>query len=220
MLIFKLTAIDAAITQCSSQFNTLRPRQNERHFADEIFKCNFVNENVWIPIKMSLKFVPISPINNIPALVQIMAWRRPGDKPLSEPMMVGLPTHICVTRPQWVNGDYISMTLVYASLLTVTIPSMHNTVYSKYFPVLILYNSLQRYPIAYPRWRDMGVFMAPKFDQYSFVVVVVALCPIWWNFWPRYKDVVCWETRLWAVCTKCVYRIRILNIHPSYFWDF
>ena len=32
-----------------------------------------------------------------------MAWRRPGDKPLSESMMVRLPTHICVTRPQWVN---------------------------------------------------------------------------------------------------------------------
>ena len=43
------------------------------------------------------------PINNIPALVQIMAWRRPGDKPLPEPMMVNLLTHICVTRPQWVN---------------------------------------------------------------------------------------------------------------------
>ena len=52
---------------------------------------------------MSLKFVPKGPINNTPALVQIMAWRRPGDKPLSEPMMVSLPTHICVTRPQWVN---------------------------------------------------------------------------------------------------------------------
>ena len=32
-----------------------------------------------------------------------MAWRRSGDKPLSEPMMVNLLTHICVTRPQWVN---------------------------------------------------------------------------------------------------------------------
>ena len=42
-------------------------------------------------------------INNIPALVQIMAWRRPGDKPLFEPMVVNLPTHICVTQPQWVN---------------------------------------------------------------------------------------------------------------------
>ena len=67
--------------------NTLRPRQNGRHFADDIFKCNFMNENVWIPIKISLKFVPEGPINNISALVQIMAWRRIGDKPLSEPMM-------------------------------------------------------------------------------------------------------------------------------------
>ena len=32
-----------------------------------------------------------------------MVWRRPGDKPLSEPMMVSLLTHICVTRPQWVK---------------------------------------------------------------------------------------------------------------------
>ena len=54
--------------------------------------------------KFSLKFVPKCPINNIPALVRIMAWRRPGDKPLSEPMMARLPTHICVIRPQWVKS--------------------------------------------------------------------------------------------------------------------
>ena len=83
--------------------NTLRPRQNGRHFTDDIFKCIFLNENVWIPSKISLKFVPQGTINNIPALVQIMAWRRPGDKPSSGPMMVRLRTHICVTRPQWVN---------------------------------------------------------------------------------------------------------------------
>ena len=84
--------------------NTLRPRQNGRRFADDTFKRIFVNENVWIPIKISLKFVPECPNNNIPALVQIMAWRRPGDKPLSEPMMVSLTTHICITQPQWVNS--------------------------------------------------------------------------------------------------------------------
>ena len=87
----------------------LRLRQNGRHFADDIFKCIFLNENVWIPIKISLKFVPQVPINNIPGLVQIMAWRRSGDKPLSGPIMVRLPTHICVTRPQWVKyiGKYL-----------------------------------------------------------------------------------------------------------------
>ena len=48
---------------------TLKPRQNGRHFADDIFKCIFLNENVLILIKISLKFVPTGPINNIPALV-------------------------------------------------------------------------------------------------------------------------------------------------------
>ena len=48
---------------------------------------------------------PGGPINNIPALVQIMARRRPGDKPLPEPMVVSLPTHICVARPHWVNAQ-------------------------------------------------------------------------------------------------------------------
>ena len=84
-------------------FNTLRPRQNGRHFADDTFNRIFLNENAKISIKFSLKFVFKGPINTIRALVQIMAWRRPGDKPLSEPVMVSLLTHICVTRPQWVN---------------------------------------------------------------------------------------------------------------------
>ena len=83
--------------------NTLRPRRNGRHFADDIFRSIFLNENIWIPIKISLESVPKGPVNNIPALVQIMAWRRPGDKPLSEPMMIILLMHICVSRPQWVK---------------------------------------------------------------------------------------------------------------------
>ena len=52
---------------------------------------------------ISLRIVPKGSINTILALVQIMAWCRPGDKPLSEPMMVRLPTHKCVTRPRWGN---------------------------------------------------------------------------------------------------------------------
>ena len=90
----------------SACMNTLRPRQNGRHFPDDIFKWIFLDDNVWISINISLKFVPRGPINNIPALVQIMAWRRWGDKILSEPMMVRLPTHICVTRPQWVDSNF------------------------------------------------------------------------------------------------------------------
>ena len=84
--------------------NTLRPRQNGRHFTGDTFNRIFVKENARISTKFSLKFVPKGPINNIPALVQIMAWHRPGDKPVSEPVMVTLLTHICVTRPQWVKA--------------------------------------------------------------------------------------------------------------------
>ena len=75
------------VPQLDIVLNILRPRQNRRHFTDDVFKCNFSNENVWISIKSSLKFVPQGPVNNIPALVQVMAWCRTGDKPLSEPMM-------------------------------------------------------------------------------------------------------------------------------------
>ena len=95
-------------------FNTLRPRQIGHHFADDTFKRIFLYENVWISIEIPLKFVPNAPINNILALVKIMAWRRPGDKPLSETMMVRLLTHICVTRPQWVKS-HISRNIILPS---------------------------------------------------------------------------------------------------------
>ena len=66
------------------------------------FQKHFFNENIWVSIKISQNFVPKGPINNIPSLVQKVVWCRPGDKPLSEPIMVRLPMHICVTWPQWV----------------------------------------------------------------------------------------------------------------------
>ena len=61
--------------------NSLRPRQDGRHFADDIFMCIFFNENCCILIKFSLKYVRKGPIDSNPALVEIMAWRRSGDKP-------------------------------------------------------------------------------------------------------------------------------------------
>ena len=72
--------------------------------AISIFKSIFLNQNVWILIKISLKFVHKGPIDYILVLVQIMAWRRSDDKPLSEIMLGILPTHICVVRPQWVKN--------------------------------------------------------------------------------------------------------------------
>ena len=89
--------------------NTLRPRQHYPHLADDIFKRIFSNENAWISLKNSLNVTPKVQINNIPALVQIMAWRRP--------MMLSLLTHICVTRPQWGKCDSISENVVYERML-------------------------------------------------------------------------------------------------------
>ena len=113
---------------CHIWFNTLRLRQNGCHFPDDIFKCIFLNENAWISLKISLKFVPKVRIHNIPSLVQIMAWRRPGDKLLSEPMMVSLLTHICVTRPQWVSTNNFNEPMIN------TFNCNHGNSNSAYFP--------------------------------------------------------------------------------------
>ena len=78
--------------------NSLRPRRNRHHVADDSFICIFLNETLSISIRISPKFIPKGPSNNIPALVQMMDWRRLGDQPLTEAIMVTLPTHICVTR--------------------------------------------------------------------------------------------------------------------------
>ena len=83
------------------------PRLNDRRFADGASKCILLNKKLWISNKISLNLVHKCPINNYPALFQTMAWRRPGDNPFSEPMLVGSLTHICVTRPQWLNDAFI-----------------------------------------------------------------------------------------------------------------
>ena len=95
--LFELTTRKTSKLQfCPFMINTLRPRQNGRHFPDDICEHIFLNEIIGIAIQILLRFVPKGPIINIAALVQIIAWRRPGDKPLSEPMMASLQTHICV----------------------------------------------------------------------------------------------------------------------------
>ena len=67
--------------------NSSPPGQNGRHFTDDNFRCVFVNEKFYIFNKIALKFVLRGPIDNNPALAEIMAWRRIGDKPLSQPML-------------------------------------------------------------------------------------------------------------------------------------
>ena len=75
---------------CQHVHKSITYWQNSPTDIVDIFNCIFLNENDGIPIQISLKYVPRSPIDNKPALVQVMAWRRIGDMPLSEPMLVRL----------------------------------------------------------------------------------------------------------------------------------
>ena len=152
------------------RINTLRLRQNGRHFADDVFKCIFLNENVWISLKISLKFVPKGPINNIPAMVQIMAWRRPGDKPLSEPMMVSLPTHICVARPQWVKQkrNYPHVLIISLYLLHLLFYWFYLMVVSAIMELMHCNNSNITYLLTCQQWMGMSL-KSPH---------VLCLCPL------------------------------------------
>ena len=104
----QLVEYKAWVRLYNTSFNTLRRSQNGRHFVDDTFKRIFWNQHIKNSIDISLKFVPKGRIHNITSLVQIMAWRRPDDKPFSAPMMVRLPTHICVTRPQCVKACHFA----------------------------------------------------------------------------------------------------------------
>ena len=86
-----------------SVFNTLSPRENGRHFSDDILSCIFMNENILISKDLSLKYVPWGLIANRYALVQIMALQATNN--YLNQCWHSSPPHICVTRPQWVNNQ-------------------------------------------------------------------------------------------------------------------
>ena len=97
---FSLVSIITRACETDIVLNTLGPGQSGSHLSVDILI--FLNKNLWLSITISWQFVPSGPINNILALVQIMAWRSPGNKPLFKPMIL-----VCwrtyVTRPQWLK---------------------------------------------------------------------------------------------------------------------
>ena len=88
-------------------FNTIWPRQNGRHFADNVFKCIFLTENIWFSNNVWLKYVHRGSIENVPSLVQIMACRLAGASLYLNQRWSSLLTHTCVSRPRWVKGGKI-----------------------------------------------------------------------------------------------------------------
>ena len=90
-------------TGLSLDINSLSSRRNKRHFADDSFICIFLTENVLIALKFSPKLL---------ALVLIITWCRPIDKPLSEPMMIILQTHLCVTWLIWIKSVFSGVWII------------------------------------------------------------------------------------------------------------
>ena len=60
----------------------------------------FGNENIWIEIEVSMKYVSESPVDNNSAKFQVMAGRHLPHEWWPMPAL-----HICVIRPQWDNRD-------------------------------------------------------------------------------------------------------------------
>ena len=173
----------------------MRPRQNGRQFPDDILKWIFFNENVWISIEISLKFVPKGQINNIPALVQKMAWRRPGDKPFYEPMIVSLLAHICVTRPQWVNHQefgYITHCVIYRAIIKIDIWFLCPKVHSLYMYVYVKMLWLQ---YNYEVWNFQRYIFQPNGMQSKKPArrtTILSLSPSIAVYCDISRDVSCW----------------------------
>ena len=99
--IYEILRLDSDILRCRPMqiFETLRPRQHRRYFDNDICKCFILNENIWILIQISMKFVPSGQTNNIPdnslapTRLQAIIWTNDGY----------LIMYICVTWPQWVR---------------------------------------------------------------------------------------------------------------------
>ena len=101
------------IVLCNDNINSSSSGQNGHHLTDNILRCIFMNEKFCILIKISLKYVPKGPIYNNPALVQIMAWRRIGAKPLSDSNAA--PIHWRINAA--LEGDVLKESAMRASVI-------------------------------------------------------------------------------------------------------
>ena len=174
-------------------FNT-RPRQICRHFAGDIFKCIFFNENVLI----SLNFVSKVRINNISALVHTMAWCQSGDKPFSELMMASLLTHLCVTRPQSVKVFLFVWCICQSGFLNLT--PLNTDILSLYLAEFIIRSVIAKVCLfttieaGAHTFRQENKHFQDKFQfNYSNIILFFFNCLFWWFILDPFP------TYVWAV---------------------
>ena len=107
-------------------------------------------------------FVPKGLINKIPALFQMMAWRLPADKPLSEPMQTCKAQQVCglAQLQKWCISVMLKlMSFVLNFTVEKNLPQIHWTSFQFYLPR----------PLA-----SCGLYQA--MDILSVIVTVIPFC--------------------------------------------
>ena len=169
-----------------------------------------------------------------------MDWRRPGEKPLSEPMVVNLPTHICVARPQWVK--MAKMKMIWSFIQYLTGLSIET---SKYNDNLILIGGFERinwcsrYPLRILHFLNKSYQIKPFLSRDRATTLTSAECLLigprvhsnyaclkMYSYLPsslQYKthfkrQLNCWSLRCsWSsACWCCSNYIFILNLTPGF----
>ena len=111
----------------------MRPEQNGWHFTDNFSKRIFLKENILIQVKVSLKFVPMGPTENMTMLVWLMDWHRTGVKPLPEPMMT-LMTDTYIRHPASMSlcDSHNMLCTNHMSNIAIIIHQVYNKILKKY----------------------------------------------------------------------------------------
>ena len=127
-----------------------------------------------------------------------MAWRRPGDKPLSEPMMIILLTHICVTRPQWVNLKLHGISFVHDIFICcLTLKNWHRARQWYYRSRCKISKPFNCWAIDYGwrKFREICVYPLRT------VILTTWFISIYWNHFPN-KSVIYTNNKLISLLTR------------------
>ena len=166
-------------------FTILWQKQYGCHFPHGIFNCIFLNENVWITIKISLKFVSVGSINNISALVQIMACANQGASHYRNQWWLDY-WRIYVWRPRGRQFSFISAIFIQVIL---GYPSEYSVIMTKYNLVVRV---LVRYIL----------YMASQ----------LTCCHVWlsWLLWHT-RWAMCFDSRLATCATACLSKCYVIS---------
>ena len=132
-----------------------------------------------------------------------MAWRRPGDKPLSEPMVVRLLTHICVTRPQWVKA-----TGPYQRNNTCTLLFKSNGIFFLQWQNMVFIFKVQTWNFV------CGI-------RRSFALTMENMLSVWYTATPGWtsKFGKVWKTRCQNAATRAIiWRCFLVSWDDKYLW--